>query len=335
MISKEIGTPSLEKNNPANNTKAAIVHFETLQYRENSQEEEKRAVDFTRYIATVMQNEEYFIDNGGAARVYDFPNQTSTCFKVMKNRHIDPNASKYDLGAAPTQEFSFMEKVRGLEKLGCRAPIPEMCIESGDTSMIVMEKLPAINLQHIFNGKGDLPEGFDYEIFTESLQEYIDALHTEKRIVHGDLYARNVMVDTDTGLPYVIDFGRSRSIEKDAEEVAQVHAEKDWARFDEIFLQLENLRHREKVSYEEIPIPQDTYFFDGKVTVHYSKRILEEVLSIINSKNFDASQDVSIGLGSSKDLIITRDKDKVRGVKQIQKGQDIFYIGRKRKEYAV
>ncbi len=334
MISKELNAPSLEKGE-ANNTKAAIVHFEALQYRQNAQEEERRAVDFTKYIATVMQSEDNFIDNGGAARVYNFPNQQSTCFKVMKNRHLDMNAAKYDLGAAPSQEFLFMEKVRGLEKLGCRAPVPEMCVESGDTSMIVMEKLSAVNLQHIFNGKVELPEGFDYDVFTESLQEYIDALHTEKRIVHGDLYPRNVMVDTETGLPYVIDFGRSRSIEKDGKEVAQLHAEKDWERFDELFLQLENLRHREKVSYEEIPIPQDTYFFDDKVTVHYSKRILEEAISIINAKNFDPSLDVAIDLGSSKDLIITRDKEKVRSVKQIQKGSDIFYIGRKRKDYTI
>ena len=59
MISKELNAPSLEKGE-ANNTKAAIVHFEALQYRQNAQEEERRAVDFTKYIATVMQSEDNF-----------------------------------------------------------------------------------------------------------------------------------------------------------------------------------------------------------------------------------------------------------------------------------
>ena len=35
-------------------------------------------------------------------------------------------------------------------------------------------------------------------------------MHDETGIVHGDLFARNIMVDKETGNPRVIDFGRSK-----------------------------------------------------------------------------------------------------------------------------
>jgi len=37
----------------------------------------------------------------------------------------------------------------------------------------------------------------------------MDTLHNEKKIYHRDLHLRNIMVDASTGLPVLIDFGKS------------------------------------------------------------------------------------------------------------------------------
>ena len=331
MFTKEI----MERMGNQGDGRAAIVHFEDFHYKESALEEEKRAVDYLKHLSSVMQNGDNFLDNGGAARVYTLPNQSSSCFKVMKNRHKAADSSRYDLGVSPAQEFSFLEKVRGLEEEGCRAPVAEMCIESGDSAVIVMERLNAVSLQHIINGKHDLPEGFDYDRFFSALEKYIDALHKQKRIVHKDLHARNVMVDSDTGLPYVIDFGRSRSTVKDSEEIAEIHEEDDWQRYDEIFYAMEKLQHSERALIEAIPIPNDTYSFDSNVTVHYSRFVLEQAISLLNTKGTDLTKDILIPLGSSSDLVITKQRDSVSGVRQIKKGGEVFYLGRKKKDYTV
>jgi tRNA A-37 threonylcarbamoyl transferase component Bud32 len=44
------------------------------------------------------------------------------------------------------------------------------------------------------------------------MRNFITKMHTEKKLVHRDLTARNIMIDRD-GNWYVIDFGRARPIE--------------------------------------------------------------------------------------------------------------------------
>jgi tRNA A-37 threonylcarbamoyl transferase component Bud32 len=69
--------------------------------------------------------------------------------------------------------------------------------------------LDAVNLQLVINGDEMMPDNFNKEEFFDSLGEYVGEMHFQKNIAHGDLYARNIMVDRVTGKPYVIDFGRS------------------------------------------------------------------------------------------------------------------------------
>ncbi len=324
--------PSRE-NTMETNAKASVIRFELSNQMPSL--EEKKSLEYTQYLASLAQDQGNFIDNGGAARVYDMPNQKKSCFKIMKNRHSLPNATHYDLGASPLQEFNFMEKVRGLNLRGCRTPVAEMCIETGDTAIIVMEKLNAVNLQHIFNGTEQLPEGFDYDLFLDIVSDYVDSLHAKKNIVHGDLFARNIMIDKESGLPYVIDFGRAKSTERISKEVAQVLEEEDWTRYDEICVAIDGLRREiEKVPQNTIAIPKDVYMFSDKITVHYSKRILEEAVSILHSSSFDSEKEYVLQLGESEDLILTNNISLVRSVREIHKENHVFYIGRRKKQYA-
>lgn len=160
-------------------------------------------------IERVIKNPENYIDEGGAGKVYRLPGDL--CIKVMEERHTSPHADKFDLGNTTSKELSFLSRLSKVKVKGVRSPVPVGAIENPNTghmNAIVMEELPAINLQHILLGKVDFPKTFNVDIFFEALEAYIDHLH-ELGMSHQDLEARNVMVDKESGIPYVIDFGRS------------------------------------------------------------------------------------------------------------------------------
>lgn len=65
----------------------------------------------------------------------------------------------------------------------------------------------------------------------------------ELGVAHGDLEARNVMIDRKTGLPRVIDFGRSKNIGKKESEFHKI-IEEDFANIDEIQTRFENFLNK-------------------------------------------------------------------------------------------
>ena len=89
-----------------------------------------------------------------------------------------------------------------------------------------------------------MPKTFNADIFGEVLDDYIQGLHNEYGIVHYDLEPRNVMVSTETGLPYVIDFGRSK-IYRDIESAEAINAfDKDTDALDRIYDKLQSFSQK-------------------------------------------------------------------------------------------
>ncbi len=321
-----------EKGEP---NRISTVFFEDFVYSGHESEAENNAKKYLEYLAHLVEDNDNYIDHGGAGKVYDLGDRNGGCLKIMKNRHLSKNSDMFNLGRTPLQEFQIMERLHGLSRLGCRAPVAEMCIETGDTAIIIMEKLEAVNLQHVFNGTKELPDGFDYELFYKALEDFIDAMHKERGVAHQDLYPRNVMIDLESGLPYVIDFGRSVILDKDNESKWRDHTEDDWAKYDEIFFGLEKIRAIKPAQFEQLPLTSEEYYFDQNIKVHYSSVIIQEVKELLERNPPSEDDQITIKFGKNENLIVSRNKENIHGIFSIVQSGLTYYVGRKKKDYLV
>lgn len=156
-------------------------------------------------IEKYVTNSCNFLGKGGAAMVFSLDGQ---CIKLMKNRHNSDLVNQYNLGNTIENEFKIQCMLDDFEVDGVYSPMGGICYVGQENAAIVMEELDAVNLQLVLNGKKKLPANFKKEDFCIKLEGYIYEMH-DLGIAHGDLFARNVMIDNETGLPRVIDFGRA------------------------------------------------------------------------------------------------------------------------------
>jgi tRNA A-37 threonylcarbamoyl transferase component Bud32 len=190
-----------------------------------------------------------YIDKGGAGTVYRLPG--GWCMKILENRRWGEAAAHMNRGNSVAKEAHFLELLSGFSSAGVRSPryLAHVTGSNADEpDIILMEELPAVNLQRVMNGVDVLPRAFERGIFFDSLDRYIATLHSTFAIAHLDLEPRNIMIDRRTGLPYVIDFGRAQSIRglsaqdrrrlENADEDAIDRAAAAWARAEK----LSNLR---------------------------------------------------------------------------------------------
>lgn len=91
---------------------------------------------------------------------------------------------------------------------GVRAPKLHYFIENTNMRAIAMERLHAVSIHDVLDGLAPLPATFDYDRFFSALEAYVNALH-KRGYYHRDLHGGNVLIDLETGMPYVIDFGMS------------------------------------------------------------------------------------------------------------------------------
>lgn len=178
-----------------------------------------RRSEYIKFLERAVNDEGNYIDKGGAGEVYSLANGR-ICIKLMQEReHADfvddfGQEMKYNLGNSVMAEAWFNERLSDFEVEGVRSPALVEYLEGPKYAAIVMERLNAVNLQHVLNGTASLPPGFDAEDFLERLESYIYELHDTQDVLHGDLEPRNIMIDIQTGNPRVIDFGRSKYLAK-------------------------------------------------------------------------------------------------------------------------
>lgn len=162
-----------------------------------------------------FEQEKFFIDKGGAASVYSLPQ--GFCVKIIDPRHNSPHKHLFNLGNTVLQEGHFQEVMSGLVTKSTTRTPKLLAIFSnqavGEKGALVMEKLDAINLEHVLLRRQKLPDTFELESFFDNLEMFVQNMQDNEKIVHGDLFARNVMVDIATGQPRVIDWGRSQYLD--------------------------------------------------------------------------------------------------------------------------
>lgn len=212
-------------------------HFDAL-----DMEKAKRYFD---YLQRRISDPTRYIDKGGAGSVFNINN--TVCIKMMEDkflreemraREIGREPYHLDLGNRPVVEARIQEHVANLSVAGVRAPHITQYIPGKFWHGIVMERLSAVNMQHCLSGTVPFPEHFDSGVYMDALGEYLNALHSEKLVYHGDLEPRNVMIDVETGSPYMIDFGRSGTL---VEGERSVHADGDWQKYDALYEKLEKV----------------------------------------------------------------------------------------------
>jgi tRNA A-37 threonylcarbamoyl transferase component Bud32 len=212
-----------------------FLHFDALD-REHAQR-------YFVYLQRRISDPARYMDKGGAGTVFNI--NDTVCIKMVEDRwrleevrarEEGRQLYKLDIGNRPVMEARIQEEVASLFVDGVRAPHLTQYIPGEFWHGIVMERLNAVNMQRCLAGLDIFPENFDPNRYMDALGSYLEALHDEKSIYHGDLEPRNVMIDKETGSPYVIDFGRSGRITK---EGRSLHADADWQKYDTLYERLQ------------------------------------------------------------------------------------------------
>lgn len=290
---------------------------------------EEHVLEYLRYIEETSQNQNNYIDHGGAAVVYGFPDR-EICFKIMKNRHASASPNKYILSNAPEREFDAMERLDGFSTNNVRSPVPEMCIESGETSIIVMEKLSAINFQHMINGSVSFPDGFNFDNALDDLQEYIERLHSEMNLAHGDLYPRNIMLDPKTLQMFVIDFATASPLSNLTHEQRKKIEEEDWERYDELVDILYSIKDKKVTQKLISPTLEEREFdFGSNLRIKKSQKLLARCKKLAEGliATKDEKDYAYVELGDSKSLIVTTNKKHIKGAWDFDIEGVTFYVG--------
>lgn len=148
-----------------------------------------------------IKNPEKFLGGGAVAEVASMGD--GVCVKQVTN------LENYNNDNSIFKESNILETLNDFEVEGVRTPkMLGAFSERPDIYVILMEELPAVDVSRILLGHYDFPEVFDSDDFFRRLTAYVEKLH-EKGVYHCDLAARNIMVDKETGMPYVIDFGKA------------------------------------------------------------------------------------------------------------------------------
>jgi tRNA A-37 threonylcarbamoyl transferase component Bud32 len=159
-------------------------------------------------INELVKEEANYLGRGGSGVVFNLGEQ---CIKIMINRHDNPDP-RMDLGNSVEEEFAiqkFLSSFLQVDNVYC--PQPFICLKDEKYTAIIMERVDGANMQMVLNGKEKMPANFDLNKFFNALEEYVEGMH-DLGVAHADLAPRNIMVDRKTGMPIVIDFGRSRNL---------------------------------------------------------------------------------------------------------------------------
>jgi serine/threonine protein kinase len=157
--------------------------------------------EITRKILE-LENSGEKIGEGMSARVFISETDPGICYKINYNNERIHNNSETEGDFLCNSDFS----------KDIITPEPFYSIMTADTppfEILVMRRLDAISLKDIIEKDLPLPAGFEIEKFFQALKTYLEALHN-KKIFHCDIRSGNIMIDSSTGRPCVIDFGLSK-----------------------------------------------------------------------------------------------------------------------------
>lgn len=166
--------------------------------------ENVRPLAVARFIENLNSGEHTFLGSGRAGHVIASVRYPEVCYKVMLPTEELPVETN-----SIAEESDLQDEIFSLGEIaGVRAPRVHGFIEEDGIRAIRMERIEGTTLKEHIEGRESWPASFDADSFFNALSEYIDHLH-RNGYHHRDLHPGNIMVDHETGLPRVIDFGAS------------------------------------------------------------------------------------------------------------------------------
>ncbi|HET8581255.1 MAG TPA: hypothetical protein VFL98_02190 [Candidatus Paceibacterota bacterium] len=165
--------------------------------------DETRPLAVVRLLEQIERGEHEKLGQGGAGRVIASIRYPNLCYKVMFPQEQVP------LG---TNDISDEAEIQGAiasmgERFGVRAPRVFSFVSENGNRAIRMERLFAVSLRDVLRG-APLPKAFEPKRFFDSLRKFVRYMH-EQGYYHRDLQDGNILIDNETGQPYLIDFGLS------------------------------------------------------------------------------------------------------------------------------
>lgn len=157
-----------------------------------------------RMVENLASGSHEKIGEGKSGRVIGSVRSPELCYKVLFPPERQPSG---------TNDIAIEADLQGdVAKLGTiagvRAPKVKFFVKNKIVRAIAMERLDAVSIKDVLEGTAPLPPAFNAGKFFASLRAYIAGIH-EKGYYHRDLHGGNVLIDNETSMPRVIDFGHA------------------------------------------------------------------------------------------------------------------------------
>lgn len=210
----------------------------------------KEVPGIQEFFANILGNKEREVARGSTAIVAfsidEKGEPSSECYKIIYSQE------QYSQHLTLEREKRVMEELSNLNVDGVRIPIVGAVIidRKKGLAMITMERINGRSLEQVL-ADGKLPEGFQIDDFFDKLKKFIIAMHA-MGIHHRDLHEGNVMIDFNTLLPVVIDFGlSSKFYETDGKSTAYREKDNLTGRIKDYLDDLERVEHHRQTFKEK------------------------------------------------------------------------------------
>lgn len=192
--------------------------------------QEKLAAEKVKMEKVILRSAEELLDSqankigfGNTAEVHFLDDNNEHCFKIISEttKHSTILKSKdrpqgQKCHPLP-REARFLDELQDIHpRVRVPEPLYTIVRESVDDddenykqekiSIFAMERLNAVSVNDVIEGLKPMPEAFRIEVFFKELRDFFETMH-RRGVHHRDAHEGNIMIDVETGLPYVIDFG--------------------------------------------------------------------------------------------------------------------------------
>ena len=140
---------------------------------------------------------------GKSGMVLESLRYNDRCHKVRLPHVLQPAGTN-----TPVEEKNIQEKIAKLSSnSGTKVPqIKAYMTECG--GIIVMQSVAGVTVRDVLEKDVPLPASYRHEIFFDALEQFVSEMHNAG-YYHRDLHPGNIMIDSESGMPYIIDFGMS------------------------------------------------------------------------------------------------------------------------------